>query len=65
MFQTRTLRLDGSVDDADMSMQEVINYLRALMPHLMYNGELTRLTIDAEFATIEIIPQGGLSLLTE
>lgn len=65
MFQTRTLRLDGSVDDADMSMQEVINYLRALMPHLMYNGELTRLTIDTAFGTIEIIPQGGLSLLTE
>jgi hypothetical protein len=65
MFEVRHLHEDGSLGGSDWTEAQVVEYLRKVVPTFFYNGRVTRLTIDTAFGTIEIIPQGGLSLLTE
>ena len=65
-YEMRHLHEDGLMDGMDgMDKREVIGYLRSLLAHLVHNDDVTRLTIDTAFGTIEIMPQGGLSLLVE
>jgi len=66
MFEVRTLLNDGSLLGDDMDKSEITD-LVALVGRWLTGGDgvVTRLTINGNFGSIEIIPQGGLSLLTE
>ena len=64
-YEMRYLDKDGALDTCQPSLEDVIEYLTGAVPSFLHNGQVIRLTIDAAFGTIEIIPQGGLSLLVE
>lgn len=65
MFELRWLRTDGSLEISDWKPEQMTEYVERVVTNYVRNGVVTRLTIDTAFGTIEIIPQDGLSLLTE
>lgn len=65
MYVLRWLRTDGSLEVTDWTPEQMIEYVEQTVANYVHNGVVTRLTIDTAFGTIEIIPQGGLSLLVE
>lgn len=65
MYELRWLRTDGSLEVTDYTPEQMAEYVEHALSTYVHNGLVTRLTIDTAFGTIEIIPQGGLSLLVE
>ena len=63
-YEMRHLDTDGHLYIDELTIDNLAERLDEIKG-FFGREQVTRLTIDAAFGTIEIIPQGGLSLLTE
>jgi len=63
-YEMRYLDTDGHLYIDELTIDNLAERLDEVKA-FFGREQVTRLTIDTAFGTIEIIPQGGLSLLTE
>jgi len=64
IYEMRYLDNDGHLYIDDLTLDNVAERLREVKA-FFGREQVIRLTIDTAFGTIEIMPQGGLSLLVE